>query len=37
VIGMVLLMISLLILLALNILQSWGRRYDTGSGRMPGH
>ncbi|MBD1855013.1 MULTISPECIES: sulfate ABC transporter permease subunit CysT [Leptolyngbya] len=37
VIGMVLLMISLLILLALNVLQNWGRRYDTGSSRMPGH
>lgn len=37
VIGMVLLMISLLMLLAINFLQAWGRRYDSGSGRMPGH
>lgn len=37
VIGMVLLLISLVMLLGLNLLQAWGRRYDADSGRRPGH
>jgi sulfate transport system permease protein len=31
VIGIVLLLISLVMLLGLNLLQAWGRRYDTSS------
>ncbi|MBD2081126.1 sulfate ABC transporter permease subunit CysT [Leptolyngbya sp. FACHB-17] len=38
VIGIVLLFISLVMLLGLNLLQAWGRRYDTGSStRRVGH
>ncbi|NDJ17636.1 sulfate ABC transporter permease subunit CysT [Myxacorys almedinensis] len=37
VIGVVLLLISLVMLLAINFLQAWGRRYETGLGKMPGH
>lgn len=38
VIGIVLLAISLLMLLGLNLLQAWGRRYDSGSStRRVGH
>jgi sulfate/thiosulfate transport system permease protein len=38
VIGVVLLFISLLMLLGLNMLQAWGRRYDASStSRRPGH
>lgn len=38
VIGVMLLLISLVMLLAINLIQAWGRRYDTsGSGKTPGH
>lgn len=38
VIGVVLLLISLVMLLGLNLLQAWGRRYDvTTTTRRPGH
>ncbi len=38
VIGIVLLLISLIMLLGLNLLQAWGRRYDTSSSsRQVGH